>query len=64
MSLFGHMALKFGSHPENLATQALGTPDAGNLAARASPSHKYVAISSRRVGRTPWRRPSLSKTSW
>src|SRR5580692_10765389 len=24
MSLFGHLALKFGSHPENLATEALG----------------------------------------
>lgn len=24
MSLFGHLALRFGSHPENLATEALG----------------------------------------
>ncbi|NUO49317.1 MAG: hypothetical protein HOV80_10720, partial [Polyangiaceae bacterium] len=34
MSLFGHLAVQFGSHPENLATEALGYILAASASAR------------------------------
>ena len=49
MSLFGHLALRFGSQPENLATESLGY-----VLARSAAARRGLLASIHMSGAAPW----------